>query len=142
MPRTGLARDDVARDAASEIGYPAVTIGLLAERPASAPRPGTSTGGQGLVAGLDGADDAPADVAQLPGLSLGQRVEDQAADFLGVAGRGLGHLGLALAGQGRQGVPAVGRVGGDCCLAGAECGQAIAGLIEHPPPSLPPDLTD
>ena len=78
MPRAGLTRTNVARAAslASDIGYPAVTTGLLAERPASAPRPGTSTGGQGLVAGVDGAGDALADLAQLPGLGLGQRVED------------------------------------------------------------------
>ena len=39
------------------------------------------------MVGVDGADDAPADLAQLPGLGLGQRVEDQAADLLDVAGR-------------------------------------------------------
>ena len=60
-----------------------------------------------VVVGVDGADDAPADLAQLPGLGLGQRVEDQAADLLDVAGRGLGHLGPAMAGQGGQGVAAV-----------------------------------
>jgi hypothetical protein len=49
-------------------------------------------GRQGLVIGADGAHDAPADLAQLPGLGLGQRVEDQAADLLDMAGRGLGHL--------------------------------------------------
>jgi len=54
-----------------------------------------------VVAGVDGADDAPADLAQLPGLGLGQRVEDQAADLLDVAGRGPGHLRPALAGQDR-----------------------------------------
>ena len=40
MPGAGLTRDDVVRAAASlagEIGYPAVTIDLLAERSASAP---------------------------------------------------------------------------------------------------------
>jgi hypothetical protein len=52
-----------------------------------------------VVVGVDGAGDAPADLAQLPGLGLGQRVEDQAADFLDMAGRGLGHLRLAVAGQ-------------------------------------------
>ena len=41
---------------------------------------------------VDGAHDVPANLAQLPGLSLGQRVEDQAADLLGVAGRGFGAL--------------------------------------------------
>jgi len=50
-------------------------------------------GGQGLVvaavvAGVDGALDAPADLAQLLGLGLGQRVEDQAAYLLDMAGRG------------------------------------------------------
>src|SRR6266851_3711301 len=65
-----------------------------------------------VVVGVHGADDATAYLAQLPGLGLGQRVEDQAADLLDVAGRGLGHLRLALAGQDRQGVAAVGRVGG------------------------------
>ena len=112
MPRTGLTRTSVVGAAASlpgEIGYPAVTIGLLGGRSASAPRPWTSTGGRGLVVGVDGAGDAPADFAQLPGLGLGQRVEDQAADFVGVAGRGRDHLRLALAGQGGQGVAAVGR---------------------------------
>ncbi|HEY6315240.1 MAG TPA: hypothetical protein VIY52_31160, partial [Streptosporangiaceae bacterium] len=44
-----------------------------------------------VVVGVDGADDATADLAELPGLGLGQRVEDQAADLLDVAGRGLGH---------------------------------------------------
>ena len=34
------------------------------------------------------ARDAPADLAQLPGLGLGQRVEDQAAYLLDMAGRG------------------------------------------------------
>ena len=89
MPRAGLACTNAAWAAAGlagEIGYPAVTTGLLAGRRASASRPWTSTGGQGLVAGVDGAGDALADVAQLPGLGFGQGVEDQAADFAGVAG--------------------------------------------------------
>jgi hypothetical protein len=46
VPRAGLARDDVARAAASlpgEIGYPAITIDLLAEHSASAHRPCAST---------------------------------------------------------------------------------------------------
>jgi len=48
---------------------------------------GTATAGRRV----DGADDLLADLVQLPGLGLGQRVEDQAADFLDMAGRGLGH---------------------------------------------------
>jgi hypothetical protein len=69
-------------------------------------------GEQGLVVGVDGTHDASADLAQLPGLGFGQRVEDQAADFLDMAGRGLGHFRQALAGQYRQGVAAVCRIGG------------------------------
>ena len=42
-------------------------------------------GGQSLVAGVDGADDAPADLAQLPGLGLGQRVEYQVLALLSEA---------------------------------------------------------
>ncbi len=67
--------------------------------------------GQAGIVGVEGRHDAASDVTQLPGLGLGQRVEDQATDLLDMAGRGLGHLRLALAGQGRQGVAAVGRIG-------------------------------
>src|SRR5579862_4329546 len=56
-------------------------------------------GGQGLVVGADGARDAPADLAQLPGLGLGERIEDEAAYFVDMAGGGLGDLRLALVGQ-------------------------------------------
>ena len=66
-----------------------------------------------LVDGANGAHDAPAGLAQLPGLGAGQRVEDQASDLLDVAGRGLCHLRSAPIGQGRQGVSPVGRIVAD-----------------------------
>src|SRR5258707_13749241 len=45
-----------------------------------------------VVVGVDGGDDAPADLALLPGRGLGQRVEGQAADHLYTPGRALGTL--------------------------------------------------
>jgi hypothetical protein len=47
---------------------------------------------EGAVLRVDSAHDASADLAQLPGLSLSQRVEDQAADLLDMAGRGFDRL--------------------------------------------------
>ncbi len=102
--------------------------------------PGVTAAGQlvvgAAVVGVDGADDAAADVAQLPGLGLGQRVEDQAADLLDVAGGGLGYLRQALVGQDRQGVAAVGRVGGAARPAvllqpGGDLGQARQRALGH-----------
>src|SRR5262245_57234839 len=62
--------------------------------------------------GVDGAHDAAADLVQLPRLSVGQRVEDEAAYFRDVAGRGYDHLGQAFAGEDGEGVATVGGVGG------------------------------
>ena len=57
------------------------SVGFIAGRPArlGIADPGCLCGhggGHRLVVGVDGAGDALADLAQLPGLGLGQRVED------------------------------------------------------------------
>jgi hypothetical protein len=89
-----------------------------------------------MVVGVGGAEDATADLAQLPALGLGQRVENEAADLLDVAGRGLGYFRLALAGQDGQGVAAVGRIGSAAYPAtllqpGGDLGQARQRALGH-----------
>ena len=67
---------------------------------------------EAVVARVNGAEDAPADVEQLAGLGLGQRVEDKAPDGLDVAGGRGHHRGAAGVGEHGQGVAAVVRVWG------------------------------
>jgi hypothetical protein len=56
-----------------------------------------------LTLRVDGAHDPAADVVQLPGLRLGERVEDKPSDVFHVTGSGLDELRPAILRQDREG---------------------------------------
>jgi hypothetical protein len=66
--------------------------------------------GQTRIVRVDGGHDVASDVTKLPGLGLGQRIEEKAADFLDMTGRGVDYLGPASVGKDRERIPAIGGI--------------------------------
>jgi transposase len=67
---------------------------------------------EAAVVGVDGAHDPLPDGGELVGLGLGERVEDESADLVDVAGGGGDDLVPAVVGEAGEGIAAVGGVGG------------------------------